>query len=73
MTKVRIVVEKVEEIEVPDEVYEILTKEHDTEEDRMKWMDAGNAVAEQIGMDWAYYGTGLRRIETLDGEILAEA
>lgn len=73
MAKVKVTICKEEIIEIPDEVYKDLSIDPRDEETNRKWVDAGNYVVEQLGVRWAYEGTGLRKIESLDGEIFAEA
>lgn len=73
MVKVKITVCKEEVIEIPDEVYQGLQLCPRSEEEHNKWLAAGKAVEQIVGLPFAYEGTGLREIATLDGEILSQA
>ena len=73
MAQVRITVCKEEVIEIPDNVYQNLLLQPKSEEEHNKWLAAGEAVEKIVGVKFAYQGTGLRSIATLDGEMLSEA
>ena len=73
MVQVKVIVCKEEVIEIPDEVYQDLYLCPRSEEEHNRWLAAGKAVEKIVGLPFAYEGTGLRKIATLDGEILSEA
>ena len=73
MVKVKVIVCKEEIIEIPEEVYQDLYLCPKSEEEHNRWLAAGKAVEKIVGLPFAYEGTGLREITTLDGEILSQA
>jgi hypothetical protein len=73
MIQVKVTICKEEIIEIPEKVYQDLYLCPKSEEEHNRWLAAGKAVEEIVGMPFAYQGTGLRTIATLDGEILSEA
>ena len=73
MAQVKITVCKEEVIDIPEEVMQDLLLQPKSEEEHNRWVAAGTTVEAIVGMKFAYQGTGLRSVATLDGEMLAEA
>lgn len=73
MAQVKITICKEEIINIPEEVMQDLLLQPTSEEEHNRWVAAGAAVEKIVGMRFAYEGTGLRSVATLEGEMLAEA